>query len=475
MLQQLEFSREQIRQQQQLQAQQRYNRVLHHYSRRMRRIFAYPRWAESEASDAEDPLLPAAPAPASPAAIRAAAAVAAAEEQEQEQEQEEQEEGQKQEQVVEEEEEQVQEEQDQEQEQEQEADLAVREDGEPGNVRLRARLDLHRNGANRQPSSIAAAAAAAAAAHQHGATRMLIAIEERRSERATGRDSDAVAINLAGDGAAAVEGAGGRRRRGGGGGGNGRVSGMREEPGEEGGGGAWAGPVFAGSRTEATRIESGPRTEAFAAGSGPTATTATPPSLAPSGNPPPAVSAAASGAAADACPSEEAAAVGQAGDVLPEPSESANAAPAAVAPAAANIGSGDLADARRPLTDAPRPFDGEVEIAARWWASRMRRDDLSPENLATFERALRTAMEARCDGHWYPSEPLRGSGHRSVGNDLTVDPALASAAADARIRDVAARLPRAVLWINPGGVRVRVDGEQAAQAVYPEPGLAEEL
>ncbi len=98
-----------------------------------------------------------------------------------------------------------------------------------------------------------------------------------------------------------------------------------------------------------------------------------------------------------------------------------------------------MADARRPLPGAARPFDGEVESAARWWACRLRRDDLSRADLTAFERALRAGMEARCDGHWYPWEPRLGSAYRSVGNDLTVDPVPASAAAAARIRDVGAR------------------------------------
>jgi hypothetical protein len=117
---------------------------------------------------------------------------------------------------------------------------------------------------------------------------------------------------------------------------------------------------------------------------------------------------------------------------------------------------------------SPRLYAGEVASAAKWWASRMRQHDLSQQELNTFEQALRIGIEARCDGHWYPSDPRRGSGHRSVVNDLTIDPLLTSAAATARIRDVASRLPRAVLWINPGGVRVQVEGERAPQVVYPE-------
>jgi hypothetical protein len=113
----------------------------------------------------------------------------------------------------------------------------------------------------------------------------------------------------------------------------------------------------------------------------------------------------------------------------------------------------------------------EVSAAARWWTMCLRQHDLSQQEVAAFELALRNGMESRCEGHWYPSEPRRGSGHRSVVNDLTTDPLLVSSAMTARIRDVSTRLPRAVLWINPGNVRVQVEGERTPQDIFPVPGF----
>jgi hypothetical protein len=136
-------------------------------------------------------------------------------------------------------------------------------------------------------------------------------------------------------------------------------------------------------------------------------------------------------------------------------------APAIPPPAMADRADSGPAGATPP-PEAPRPFAGEVGAAAKWWATRMRQDGLSPEGVAAFEQALRAGMEARCDGHWYPLEPWRGSAHRSVVNDQTIDPLLAAAAAAAGIRDAAARLPRAVLWINPGGWRVKVERDPPA-------------
>ena len=116
---------------------------------------------------------------------------------------------------------------------------------------------------------------------------------------------------------------------------------------------------------------------------------------------------------------------------------------------------------------SPRPYTQEVSAAAKWWTMSMRQHDLSQQEVAAFEQALRGGMEARCEGHWYPSEPRRGSGYRSVIKDLTTDQLLLSAGLSARIRDVASRLPCAVVWINPGSVRVQVEGERLSQDLFP--------
>mmetsp|Transcript_8453 Transcript_8453/g.19736 ORF Transcript_8453/g.19736 Transcript_8453/m.19736 type:complete len:145 (+) Transcript_8453:126-560(+) len=56
----------------------------------------------------------------------------------------------------------------------------------------------------------------------------------------------------------------------------------------------------------------------------------------------------------------------------------------------------------------------EVSAAATWWTQSMRQEGLGTSQVRAFEEALKKGMSQRCEGHWYPSEPMRGSGHRSV-------------------------------------------------------------
>jgi len=96
----------------------------------------------------------------------------------------------------------------------------------------------------------------------------------------------------------------------------------------------------------------------------------------------------------------------------------------------------------------------------------MRQHDLSQTEVNTFEQALRRGIMRRCEGRWYPSEPLRASGLRSIINDLTIDPLLVEAAAAARIRDIRSRLPQAVVWVNPSAVKVKIEEERFTQVLY---------
>ena len=96
----------------------------------------------------------------------------------------------------------------------------------------------------------------------------------------------------------------------------------------------------------------------------------------------------------------------------------------------------------------------------------MRKHDLSVTEVNTFEQALRRGIINRCEVRWYPNEPLRGSGLRSIINDLTVDPLLVEAAAAARIRDVRFRLPQAVVWVNPSSVKVKLEEERFTQVLF---------
>jgi hypothetical protein len=103
----------------------------------------------------------------------------------------------------------------------------------------------------------------------------------------------------------------------------------------------------------------------------------------------------------------------------------------------------------------------------------MRQHDLSQTEVSTFEQALRRGIMCRCEGRWYPSEPLRASGLRSIINDLTIDPLLVEAAAAARIRDIRSRLPQAVVWVNPSAVKVKLEEERFTQDLFS--GNAQEI
>eukprot|EP00287_Rhodomonas_sp_CCMP768_P020262 CAMPEP_0202823586 /NCGR_PEP_ID=MMETSP1389-20130828/11777_1 /ASSEMBLY_ACC=CAM_ASM_000865 /TAXON_ID=302021 /ORGANISM="Rhodomonas sp., Strain CCMP768" /LENGTH=204 /DNA_ID=CAMNT_0049496581 /DNA_START=37 /DNA_END=651 /DNA_ORIENTATION=- len=114
----------------------------------------------------------------------------------------------------------------------------------------------------------------------------------------------------------------------------------------------------------------------------------------------------------------------------------------------------------------PSTATEEISVAARYWARSMRQHDLAGCEVAAFETALKQAMLKRCAGHWYPSEPMRGSGHRSVINDFSTDPVIIEAADAVRISDIGARLPRAVMWLNPGSVKIKLEGRPWAESLY---------
>merc|ERR1711939_175445 len=104
--------------------------------------------------------------------------------------------------------------------------------------------------------------------------------------------------------------------------------------------------------------------------------------------------------------------------------------------------------------------------AAQWWSSKMRQHDLAASEVQAFETAVRNALTKKCDGHWYPSDPLRGSGYRSLVNDISTDPIFLHAAAEVRIRDIGSRLPRAVMWVNPCSVKVQLENGRYPETVY---------
>ena len=108
----------------------------------------------------------------------------------------------------------------------------------------------------------------------------------------------------------------------------------------------------------------------------------------------------------------------------------------------------------------------EVKQAAQWWSLKMRQHDLAGAEVHAFEAAVYNGLLSKCRGHWYLSDPLRGSGHRSLANDLSTDPVFLAAAAEARIRDIGSRLPKAIMWVNPRSVKVQLESAYHPEIIY---------
>jgi len=108
----------------------------------------------------------------------------------------------------------------------------------------------------------------------------------------------------------------------------------------------------------------------------------------------------------------------------------------------------------------------EVKRAAQWWSSKMKQHDLAATEVQAFEAAVHHRLMAKCCGHWYPTDPLRGSGYRSLSNDLSVDPVFLHAAAETRIRDIDGRLPKAIMWVNPLSVKVQMENSYHPEVLY---------
>jgi protein Tob/BTG len=107
----------------------------------------------------------------------------------------------------------------------------------------------------------------------------------------------------------------------------------------------------------------------------------------------------------------------------------------------------------------------EFTVAADWWASQLS-SKFSHRQKSAFAHTLSQNISKHCEGHWYPTEPERGSAYRSISNDHRVDPLLVRAAMTAGIEDIADSLPNAVVWVNPGCVKVRTDNPPHSTIIY---------
>mmetsp|Transcript_2395 Transcript_2395/g.5694 ORF Transcript_2395/g.5694 Transcript_2395/m.5694 type:complete len:167 (+) Transcript_2395:29-529(+) len=108
----------------------------------------------------------------------------------------------------------------------------------------------------------------------------------------------------------------------------------------------------------------------------------------------------------------------------------------------------------------------EAQITARWWSEQIDRSGLTDAHINHFRQTLEEQLLARFDGHWYPHEIKRGCGFRATVFDARMDTALSRSADDAGIPDLEERLPRAIVWCNPGEVKVCSLNDDRISMIY---------
>jgi protein Tob/BTG len=123
-------------------------------------------------------------------------------------------------------------------------------------------------------------------------------------------------------------------------------------------------------------------------------------------------------------------------------------------------------------TDAP--FEQEVKHAVQWWTtallqatdtekgrSRMssRLTPFDESVIEKFKTHLHQELSEKFQGHWYPENPQRGSGYRSISFDHRMDPILTKVAKSCGFERQVENRFRAVrsfvMYINPGEVRLK--------------------
>jgi len=102
----------------------------------------------------------------------------------------------------------------------------------------------------------------------------------------------------------------------------------------------------------------------------------------------------------------------------------------------------------------------EAAHASEWLCSQLFSEQ--PELKSRFRAKLQELLLDRYQGHWYPDEPHRGCGFRSLMSTLNfVDPLLEKVAEAAGVKDILSAFSRAfgsdgelIIWVNPGEVKV---------------------
>lgn len=117
-----------------------------------------------------------------------------------------------------------------------------------------------------------------------------------------------------------------------------------------------------------------------------------------------------------------------------------------------------------------RPGDNTVEIdaAATFLTDIIKAAQFSDQSAENFRQALKTLLKQYYDGHWYPQEPLKGSGYRCLRVNGVMNPLLKKAAemSGLPLKRFRHAFPvELTVWVDPGDVSVRF-GEEGSIGVY---------
>ena len=96
----------------------------------------------------------------------------------------------------------------------------------------------------------------------------------------------------------------------------------------------------------------------------------------------------------------------------------------------------------------------EIEAGVRWWCAQLS-SDMSEADKDSFQMHFNDVLIELYTGHWYTEDAQKGSGYRSILQDMTMDTKITEAARRAGINGMKAKVPEDVcMWINPGEVKV---------------------
>lgn len=110
----------------------------------------------------------------------------------------------------------------------------------------------------------------------------------------------------------------------------------------------------------------------------------------------------------------------------------------------------------------------EVEAAVNFLTYLLVKARFEPWATESFRKSLTLLLMQHYCGHWYPAEPLKGSGYRCLRVNGVMHPLLAVAANLCSIPPIQFRKAfpaELTIWVDPGDVNVRI-GEEGSIGVY---------